>query len=1055
MGVLFAAASIPLIHAQKFSFEENALPDGWTMSDGKAEINSVYSTDGKQSLIIEVAPGKKGVLKCNITSIQPTASLWFKMDVLNLVPTTSGMTVSFLSEDGTPQLTGEAMLKFSGWMPYYRKYNGDYKAAASKASTVMQVSIDNTEGKEAVRICLDNLDFAASISSPNALPIMAKDVALLKSQATELLRLHATQVLKTDLPATAEEKSAIEALRAAHPLTPDATGADIEAARKFAGSLNVERDQNKEITRCNPVATTFNKTNEEVMLKQLNALAASTTESDKQLFNDYLDAVLFTNILYRYPQLAWNTYAEVRSLPRLMLCLIPVCSDSQKTKLLDCVRWITEAGWGDVDMDYFRFNFNSDIMYLTGGSNYHISSAVYNPDVNRAASDLRTLRSMLENIVAPVSGGYEIVKPDGCGYHHGAHYNNYMYAFNPWITTALKLSTTPFYISETAYGNAKKAVLSMFEMANRSNTGSTWFAKSLAGRHPHSGGQLNQMNGGSLDNLIGVSKKYFGGNPDEELAAAYNYFLLSDKYQVKAKNFSGFYQFNYSPMGIYRNDDWVVTMRCPNTEAWGAEIYSAKNRYGRYQSTGSMEVLYNGDLKNSGVPSVTTGYDWNVVPGTTTVHYNSWKEMMPSQNTSRRFDQKSKTKDFSGALAWNLKSAGVFSCDYDQNDTHTISGTKCYSTSTNLMFKKTIFAIDGMLFNMGSNISANGVYNVNWITATNLFQEVGDDLTDFQVNGRTIGRDTSKEAFSVENDNLWLVTPKGTGYIVPKGNKDVIVSYGEQAGPNETGSTATSPETGIGAKAYITHGKKPTNDSYSFIMVPGVKNADLATKTSEIVEKFEIIAQNDKCHGILYKPDMITALSFFDATPSADLELVKATGSSMIVMYQKQSDGKLALALCDPNLHVNRITTDLHNWSVSPSQTWLRIAGDWEIASSANGISATSAGNNMTEIALNLADGLPEYIMLTPKSNLAVKEIIGTGLNATARIIGNMVEVGLRSAAEHDVKVEAFDVNGLKVGESTISVGTDTCSVNLLTDSAVVIVKISDANNSKIFKLGR
>lgn len=1040
-------------HAQNFSFEEESLPNGWIMTGGTAGISNVYSTEGKQSLFIEVRAGAKGVMTCEIPTIPAVPSGWMQMDILNHAPTTANMTISFLSADGETQISGEASLNYTGWMPYYRKYTGDYANSISSECNKMQIIIDNTRGNEDVKIGIDNVNLTANYSSPVALPIMAKDIDKLKFQTKELLMLHASQIIGTGPEATAEQKGAVETLKARHPLALDPMDADIEAARSFATSLAVERGADKMITRCNPVATSFTKTNEQLLLKQLNVLAASTLETDKQLFQDFLDAVLFTNVLYRYPRLAWNTYAEVRTIPRLMLCLIPVCSDSQKSKLLDCVRWITEAGWGDVAQDYFAFNFNSDIMYLTGGSAYHVTAAVYNPDVNLAAANLVTLKQMLERMVTPVSGGYESVKPDGCGYHHGAHYNNYMYAYNPWINTALELSTTPFFISERGYNDMKKAVMSSFKMANRSNTGTTWFAKSLAGRHPHSSGQVNQITAAGLDNLIGVSTTYYGGQPDPELAAAYNYFLLSDKYKVEAKNFSGFYQFNYSPMGIYRSDDWVVTMRCPNTEAWGAEIYSAKNRFGRYQSTGSMEILYNGDLVNSGVPKVTTGYDWNVVPGTTTVHYTTWKEMMPSKNTSRRFDQKSKTKDFSGALAWNLKSAGVFSCDYDQNDTHTISGTTCYTTHTNLMFKKTIFAIDGMLFNMGSNISADGTYNDNWITATNLFQEVGDDLTDFQVNGETIGRGTTMKTVSVEEGNLWLVTPKGTGYIVPKGNKDVVVNYGEQAGPNETGSTVSNPEKGIGAKAYITHGSKPTDDSYSFIMVPGVKSEELGSHVQETIDRFEIISRNEKFHGILYKPDQITALSFFNATESTGLDLVKATGSSMLVMHQKQADGKLALALCDPNLHVKRLTTDLHNWVVSPTQTWLRISGEWENATAGSNISVVANGDNTTDITLNLADGLPEYLTLSPKNNTMVKEITDGDLEATVKILDDNVVVTMKKRHERDVKVNVYDVNGLNVGEAMIPAGDNSCKVRLATERIMVIVKVSDGNESKILKL--
>jgi hypothetical protein len=47
---------------------------------------------------------------------------------------------------------------------------------------------------------------------------------------------------------------------------------------------------------------------------------------------------------------------------------------------------------------------------------------------------------------------------------------------------------------------------------------------------------------------------------DEELAAMYNYFYKSNLYSVTPLNQEGFYQFNYSPAGVYRKNNWVVTM---------------------------------------------------------------------------------------------------------------------------------------------------------------------------------------------------------------------------------------------------------------------------------------------------------------------------------------------------------------------------------------------------------------------------------------------------------------------------------------------------------------
>ena len=134
-----------------------------------------------------------------------------------------------------------------------------------------------------------------------------------------------------------------------------------------------------------------------------------------------------------------------------------------------------------------------------------------------------------------------------------------MYAYNGWTDAVYNLKGTAFRISETAYNYMKKAVLACYIMSNRSNTGSNYYANSLSGRHPLDGGHVNQFSKAYLEKFIEIGTDIFG-TEDTELTSAYNYFLLSNKYNAPEADYTGFYQFNYSPIGVYRGSDWVVTM---------------------------------------------------------------------------------------------------------------------------------------------------------------------------------------------------------------------------------------------------------------------------------------------------------------------------------------------------------------------------------------------------------------------------------------------------------------------------------------------------------------
>lgn len=65
----------------------------------------------------------------------------------------------------------------------------------------------------------------------------------------------------------------------------------------------------------------------------------------------------------------------------------------------------------------------------------------------------------------------------------------------------------------------------------------------------------------------------------------------------------------------------MITLKGYNTDVWGAEIYQKDNRYGRYQSYGAVLIMGNGhpvSRKGSGFKE--EGWDWNRMPGTTTIH---------------------------------------------------------------------------------------------------------------------------------------------------------------------------------------------------------------------------------------------------------------------------------------------------------------------------------------------------------------------------------------------------------------------------------------------------
>lgn len=1049
--LLLGSIAMPAQMTYKFAFEDAEVPSQWMAEQGTLSLNNEHATGGNNSLCWEVPASQSASLLVNFTVFQ-TATSAAVFDIYSLQATGSPLTVEFMNEAKEAQHTANVVMNFKGWREFNRVYGKDFKSHLSKNIAYVRFTLDNTSRNTSQRIFFDDVDFKASTDSKRqAQELMVKDVQYIEDGHKNLLLTYACEPDIELTEPTAEELAGIAKIKEAYPYKPQAASSprELPVIRTYVNGLNISENADGTL-KGNPIisgASDLTSDNFKELLVKLNALAASA--SDEALFRKFLNLVIDQGVVYRYPQLPSNSYGVVRELPKLLLNLLPKCSEEQQTEVLKMVRWVTEAGWAYASADYLSTQFSCDIIYnyLT----HFFSYAAYQPDAKVAVRELKAMSRFMERVLKPVPGGYDTVKPDGLGFHHGTHYNNYMYAYNGWMTAAYSLKGTPFRVSATAYDYIKKAVLTCYKMGNRSNTGTNYYANSLSGRHPLSGGHINQFAKSYFDQLIEVSEDVLG-HQDEELASAYNYFFMTDKYSAPAADYAGYYQFNYSPAGIYRHDNWIATMRAPTTKLWGAEIYSGTNRFGRYQSHGTLEILYDGSLANSGLPLAATGYDWNVAPGATTVHYTSWKEMMPKSNTTQRFDQYTATKDFAGALSW--KDCGVFACDFDQIDTW---GGECF-TPTNLVFKKSVYAFDGMLISLGSGIASSGSYGDDRVTATNLFQEVGADMESLNVNGTQMAAgDTNKDIAS--DKDVWMVTPKGTGYFVPEGNDPIVVKYGEQEGPNENGSDVNSPAKAIGAKAYINHGVKPTDKGYVFVVVPNTtagKMQELAGKLAEGGgELYTILSRTDKFHALTYKPTGVTAYAFFEAVPDTKLELVKATGSEMLLMQKKQTDGSLDLAVCNPNLYPQTKGSGLGNWLPAPTETSITLDGEWFEVAPVEGVTVNAPANGQTVVNLVLNEGMPLYIKVAPEgyNSIGSQEAEEEWLHVSRA--GEEMTVELMAPHTDTAMIELYSIDGTKTQSVELGTGMQKASIRLQPNSAVQVLCVRAGNRVKVIKCVR
>lgn len=698
----------------------------------------------------------------------------------------------------------------------------------------------------------------------------------------------------------------------------------------------------------------------------LRAMAFATNDNlpESADFESTVDRIIETGLLGKVEKFRFSSYDDVRKIPADMLSALPMLDKKRQAGLIAEIKKIIE--FDRVYRTPVEINkaVNSD--YIYNALPHIFLLALHNPDENQAVKDLRAISDYISRCTAYVPGPRDALKPDGTGFHHNTHYNGYMYSYQTWVKYMHALAGTAFHVSEDAYRRMRKAVISEYLMATTGDNDKNHnYANSLAGRHPFDGNNI-AFSRDLFKKLAEVGGDFCQDKFDPELAAYYNAIFRSDSYKgVEARNLDGFYQFNYSPAAIYRSGNWVATMRCPTSKFWGGEIYDKTNRFGRYQSHGTLEVLYDGDMASSGYmdypdskSNETGGWDWNVVPGATTVHYTDWKAMLPNGNDKDRFDQRTKGTDFAGALAWN--DCGIFAAEFIQGDEW---GSRRF-TPTNLCFHKSVFAFDGILLSLGTGIGAEGDYPDEWITATNLFQSIDKSRrNDPVVNGNVITKGQNI-VLGGENDS-WLVSPHSTGYFIPKGNDPVTVSYNEQTTPSPRGLENGKMGTTTAVKAFINHGAKPSGKNYTFAVVPGTTADGMAQASARMAsgEIFNIECRNDSAHIVRHKPSGTLAYALFTGMTGLDKGTVKAVSTPLLLM-ERGGEASLSLAVCDPDLHP--MADKDYDWLPTPSTVAIDLDGKWTPDEATSGrLASCKSVNGGTRIRITLSDGMPAYLNFT------------------------------------------------------------------------------------------
>lgn len=569
--------------------------------------------------------------------------------------------------------------------------------------------------------------------------------------------------------------------------------------------------------------------------------------------------------------------------------------------------------------------------------------------------------------------GYSIrgtIKVDGSIVHHATLYPAYGIGGVSGLSQVVyELHGTMFQVSDEAYHAYKKVLMTMHRYTNPLH-----WTISLSGRHPTGEWKINPQPFlyGALSAREGV---------DADLASAYiimknkpkdKWTLYFKQLGVTPKLPSGHWNVNYGLLDIHRREDWMLTVRGHNRYFISHESYPGHNMFGRYLMYGHLETLYN--EFSSDIPSnfSDNGWDWNLIPGTTTLDlplnllranilnvddHSGVEEMLISEEV------------FAGGTT--LDNQGLFSMKLRGHDKYDMGDFKAI---------KSYFMFDNTVICLGSNISNS---RMDYPTKTTLFQNyLGDSLP----NNKTYVTSNGNKISNATDINKWkgnravILDNRKIGYIIPNA-LGLNLFVGEQFSRDQKDSKDTK---GFFETLTINHGKSPHDASYAYTMLINTNEKEL-NKFNKQVEQgkiYKIEQQDSIAHRLKYLPLNMSGLAIFEANSKIDDELVNQVDRPSLIMYKKNVDNTYRMAITDPDLafyegeedspRVNGKRQEVSIYSKSwygtdsqPSIVKLILNGKWNIdAKEKEAVQKVEYSDNHTIVYVHCKYGLPTNLYL-------------------------------------------------------------------------------------------
>ena len=410
---------------------------------------------------------------------------------------------------------------------------------------------------------------------------------------------------------------------------------------------------------------------------------------------------------------------------------------------------------------------------------------IYRGVLTQNSTLLEGTRTFIDNIVA------DNIKPDLVYHDHGPQIqiSSYGYVLANGITQlAAYLADTPAAF-DVSSPNFSKVISFIRETQISSIRGSSWDF-SVMGR------EVSRVNGLNVG-LSYLQKMIDFIDPANatiyaDALSRYRGTKLPD-YNVKEFN-KHYWSSDYTQ---HSRKGYLFAVRNVSTRTAEAETGNGENLKANYFSYGANFISVDGNEYKNIMPY----WDWSMIPGTTFPFVTTFP-------TRTVWGTNFGSTKFVGGVSDGTYGASVLDFDF--------KGTKA---------KKSWFFFDNEVVCLGAGISDASGNNVR----TTINQVKMEAVSYILNNGESAETKQSISASTYSNTNLLYLRNRNIGYFFPnQGN--IKYSMKSQSGSwNDINSTlSTKSESGYVFSLWVDHGINPTNEGYSYIVVPGVDSEEKA-----------------------------------------------------------------------------------------------------------------------------------------------------------------------------------------------------------------------------------